>query len=518
MKCMQCEESLAGTGCIKKGVCGKSAELADEMDKLIATLIELSSATIECRNTDFIRELDSHIVDSLFMTLSNTNFDMQRIKDAEAVSDSLMQRAGKRYSLFSGTYGVDTYDSDEDLRSLKQLLLFGLKGLAAYYHHAYVLEAEDTTITAFMRKALSSLMKTLSAEELIALNMECGEVGAKAMALLDEYNVRMYGKPEITQVRTSAGTRPGILITGHDLRDLEQLLEQSKGSGVDIYTHGEMLPAHAYPAFKKYDNLVGNYGNAWYLQKDEFEKFNGPIVATTNCVLIPKDSYKDRLFTTGTAGIQGVKNIEAKDGRKDFSEVIEMAKNCPAPAPIDDKVLTIGFAHDQTLALADRIIEAVKAGAIKRFVVMAGCDGREKGREYYTRFAETLPKDTVILTAGCAKYKYNKLDLGDIGGIPRVIDAGQCNDCYSLVVIANALADAFGTDINGLPLSFNIAWYEQKAVLVLLVLLNLGIKNIMLGPRLPVFLSPGVADVLVENFGIKGISEPMADRVILNIQ
>ena len=518
MKCMQCEESIAGTGCIRNGVCGKSAALADDMDRLIATLIEISLATDGCSNAQFLKEVDEHIVDSLFMTLSNTNFDKQRIDDAIRKSDSLMERAGKKYCLFGGDYGVDTYDSNEDLKSLKQLLLFGLKGLAAYYHHAYVLGAADICVTAFIRKALAAIKKDCGSDELILLNMECGEVGAKAMALLDEYNVGSYGKPEITQVKTSVGNRPGILITGHDLKDLAQLLEQTRGTGIDVYTHGEMLPAHAYPAFKEFDNLVGNYGNAWYLQKDEFERFNGPIVATTNCVLIPKDSYRERLFTTGTAGIEGVKHIPSKDGIKDFSEVIEMAKKCAAPTQIDDKVLTIGFAHDQTLALAEKIISAVKDGAIRRFVVMAGCDGREKGRDYYTRFAQDLPGDTVILTAGCAKYRYNKLDLGDIGGIPRVIDAGQCNDCYSLVVIANALDDAFGTDVNGLPLSFNIAWYEQKAVLVLLVLLNLGVKDIMLGPRLPVFLTPGVTKVLVENFGIKANSEPAADMVILNIR
>ncbi len=521
MKCMQCEETLACTGCIKVGVCGKTAELSDGMDRLIATLIELSAATSGCENKAFLKELDEHIVSSLFMTLSNTNFDIQRIRDAIRTSDDFMSRVGRQYSIYTGDSpdcSVDTYDGNEDLRSLKQLLLFGLKGLAAYYHHAYVLGAKDPSVTGFIRKALASIRKDLGAEELIALNMECGEVGARAMALLDEYNVRCYGKPEITQVRTGVGSRPGILITGHDLRDLEQLLEQTKGTGVDVYTHGEMLPAHAYPKFKEYDNLVGNYGNAWHLQKDEFEKFNGPIVATTNCVLIPKESYRDRLFTTGTAGVAGVRNIPAADGKKDFSEVIALAKRCAPPTRIDDRMLTIGFAHDQTLALAGKIIDAVKVGAIKRFVVMAGCDGREKGRDYYTRFAEELPKDAVILTAGCAKYRYNKLDLGDIGGIPRVIDAGQCNDCYSLVVIANALADAFGTDINGLPLSFNISWYEQKAVLVLLVLLKLGVKNIMLGPRLPVFISPGVLKVLVDTFGIKANSEPEADRKILRIE
>ncbi|MBE6514930.1 MAG: hydroxylamine reductase [Thermoplasmata archaeon] len=518
MKCMQCEESIAGTGCVRNGVCGKSAALADEMDRLIATLIELSAASRGCGDAALLREMDEHIVGSLFMTLTNTNFDMGRIKDAIATSDALMGRMGKEYSLSGSDCGVDSYDPDEDLRSLKQLLLFGLKGMAAYYHHAYVLGAEDASVTAFIRKGLAAIREDLGAEQLIALCMECGEVGARTMALLDKYNVDCYGAPEITQVKTSVGSRPGILITGHDLRDLEQLLEQTRGTGVDVYTHGEMLPAHAYPKFKEYDNLVGNYGNAWHMQREEFESFNGPIVATTNCVLIPKDSYRSRLFTTGTAGIEGAKHIQVKDGRKDFSEVIEMAKRCSAPTQIDDKVLTIGFAHAQTLALADRIIDAVKQGAIRRFVVMAGCDGREKGRDYYARFAQELPKDAVILTAGCAKYRYNKLDLGDIGGIPRVIDAGQCNDCYSLVVIANALAEAFGTDVNGLPLSFNISWYEQKAVLVLLVLLKLGVKDIMLGPRLPVFLSPGVADVLVKTFGIKANSEPASDMVILNIE
>ena len=518
MKCMQCEESIAGTGCTKNGICGKSGELADRMDKLIASLIELSSATIGCKNEGFIKEMDEHIVDSLFMTLSNTNFDMQRIDAAISVSDSLMKRAGKQYSLFNGDYSVDTYDSNEDLKSLKQLLLFGLKGLAAYYHHAYVLGALDASVTAFIRKALAAIKKDLYAEELIALNMECGTVGAACLALLDKVNTGTYGVPEITKVRTGVGKNPGILITGHDLKDLEQLLEQTKGTGVDVYTHGEMLPANAYPAFKKYDNLVGNYGGAWYKQKDEFESFNGPIIATTNCVLIPKDSYRDRLFTTGTAGVEGVKHIDEADGKKDFSEVIAIAKKCSSPTQIDDLNLTIGFGHSQVLALADKIVDAVKAGAIKRFVVMAGCDGREKGREYYTQFAQSLPKDTVILTAGCAKYRYNKLDLGDIGGIPRVIDAGQCNDCYSLVVIANALAQAFGTDVNGLPLSFNISWYEQKAVLVLLTLLSLGVKDIMLGPRLPVFITPGILDVLVNTFGIKANGTVAGDMVILKIE
>ena len=518
MKCMQCEESIAGTGCVRNGVCGKSAALADEMDRLIATLIELSAASRGCGDAALLREMDEHIVGSLFMTLTNTNFDMGRIKDAISTSDALMGRMGKEHSLSGSDCGVDSYDPDEDLRSLKQLLLFGLKGMAAYYHHAYVLGAEDASVTAFIRRALAAIREDLGAEQLIALCMECGEVGARTMALLDKYNVDCYGAPEITQVRTSVGSRPGILITGHDLRDLEQLLEQTRDTGVDVYTHGEMLPANAYPAFKKHDNLVGNYGSAWYKQKDEFESFNGPIIATTNCVLIPKDSYRDRLFTTGTAGVEGVKHIDEVEGKKDFSEVIAIAKKCSSPTQIDDLNLTIGFGHSQVLALADKIVDAVKAGAIKRFVVMAGCDGREKGREYYTEFAQSLPKDTVILTAGCAKYRYNKLDLGDIGGIPRVIDAGQCNDCYSLVVIANALAQAFGTDVNGLPLSFNISWYEQKAVLVLLTLLSLGVKDIMLGPRLPVFITPRILDVLVNTFGIKANGTVAGDMAILKIE
>ncbi|MBO5669648.1 MAG: hydroxylamine reductase, partial [Candidatus Methanomethylophilaceae archaeon] len=413
---------------------------------------------------------------------------------------------------------IQSLDVNDDLRSLKELLLFGLKGLAAYYHHARVLGFEDDSIPAFIRKGLSSLPKALSADELVALNMECGDVGVRCLALLDKANTSTYGVPELTTVSTSVGDRPGILITGHDLKDLEQLLEQTDGLGIDVYTHGEMLPANSYPAFKKYSHLKGNYGGAWYAQKEEFESFNGPIIATTNCVLIPKDSYRDRLFTTGTAGVEGVVHIDDVDGRKDFSKVIELAKGCSSPEPIERNDLTIGFGHSQVLALADKVIDAVKTGAIKRFVVMAGCDGREKSRSYYKEFAQALPKDAVILTAGCAKYRFNDCDLGDIGGIPRLIDAGQCNDCYSLVVIANALADAFGTDVNGLPLSFNISWYEQKAVLVLLSLLKLGVKDIMLGPRLPGFITPNILNVLVDTFGIKANSTVPQDMVILNIE
>lgn len=507
MLCRQCEETVAGTGCIKKGVCGKTAELAEKQDLLIGTLIELASAGI-CSP-----EADRVIVDGLFMTLSNTNFDGERIDACRTAAESLL--GGKTDVRCRD---IISLDSDEDLRSLKELLLFGLKGMAAYYHHADILGGKDENITAFMRKALSALPENRTADELVALNMECGKVGAACLALLDKVNTETYGTPEITTVKTAVGKNPGILITGHDLRDLEMLLEQTKGTGVDVYTHGEMLPANSYPAFKKYDNLIGNYGGAWYQQKTEFESFNGPVIATTNCVLIPRDSYRDRLYTTGTAGVEGVSHIPEVDGKKDFSAVIEQAKKCALPTQIDDVNIIVGFGHSQVLALADKIIGAVKSGAIKGFVVQAGCDGREKGREYYTEFVKALPKDYVILTAGCAKYRFNKLDLGDIGGIPRIIDAGQCNDCYSLVVIANALAEAFGTDINGLPLSFNISWYEQKAVLVLLTLLSLGVKDIMLGPRLPGFITPGILNVLVQTFGIKANSTVREDMVIFDIQ
>ena len=506
MLCRQCEETLPGTGCIRNGVCGKTAEVSDKQDLLIGTLIELASGDKICSKCDTL------IVDGLFMTLTNTNFDGSRI---DAVRGAVEERIGK---VDIRVKDILSLDANDDLRSLKELLLFGLKGLAAYYHHARVLGFEDDSIPAFIRKGLASLPKGLSADELVSLNMECGAVGAQCLELLDRANTSTYGSPEITSVTTKVGDRPGILITGHDLKDLEQLLDQTEGLGIDVYTHGEMLPANSYPAFKRYPHLRGNYGGAWYAQKDEFESFNGPIIATTNCVLIPRDSYRDRLFTTGTSGVDGVKHIDDVGGRKDFSSVIEMAKGCPPPKQINVSDLTVGFGHSQVLALADRIIDAVKSGAIRRFVVMAGCDGREGSRSYYREFAESLPEDTVILTAGCAKYRFNECDLGDIGGIPRIIDAGQCNDCYSLVVIANALADAFGTDVNGLPLSFNISWYEQKAVLVLLTLLNLGVKDIMLGPRLPGFITPNILNVLVDAFGIKPNSTVREDMVILKIE
>jgi hydroxylamine reductase len=526
MKCRQCEETLAGTGCVKNGVCGKTGEVADAQDRLVQSLIMMSEASqAKDLDKDIMDVIDTRITDGLFVTLTNTNFDLADIERRFKDNKALMKDVGVKCCfcdrLFGGhkDAGVDSYDANADLRSLKELLLYGCKGLAAYYHHAVVLGYKDESIPAFIRKALASIRKDLSAEELVALNMECGKVGATCMALLDKANTETYGVPEITAVGTGVGKNPGILITGHDLKDLEMLLEQTAGTGVDVYTHGEMLPANAYPALKKHGNLVGNYGGAWYKQKEEFESFNGPIIATTNCVLIPKDAYKDRLFVTGVTGMPGVKRIEAAaDGSKDFSAVIEMAKGCKPPAEIDNIELTIGFGHATVLSMADTIIGAVKSGDIKRFVVMAGCDGREKPRSYYADFAQALPKDTVILTAGCAKYRYNKLPLGDIGGIPRVIDAGQCNDCYSLVVIASALADAFGTDVNGLPLSFNISWYEQKAFLVLLTLLSLGVKDIMLGPRLPVFITPAILDVLVGTFGIKANGDVAGDMKVLQIQ
>jgi hydroxylamine reductase len=460
------------------------------------------------------------IADALFATLTNVNFDPARfnnlIQQAIALRDALPHLEGDEPEVCTWTPKNDgdiagkaveiasLAQKGDDITSLRQLLTYGMKGISAYYTHAAVLGSTDETITTFLQKGLAATVTDLPADQLIALVLECGGVGVKVLALLDAANTGAYGKPEITPVKTTAGTRPGILITGHDLKDLEMLLEQTKESGVDVYTHGEMLPAHAYPAFKKYTNLVGNYGSSWHHQKEEFEQFNGPIVVTTNCLVPPKESYIDRIYTTGQVGFSGVTYIPAAaDGNKDFSAVIARAKTSPPPTSIGNGAdLITGAAHDAVLAIAGTVVDAVKSGAIKRFLVMAGCDGRHSDRDYYTKFAEALPKDTVILTAGCAKYRYNSLDLGTIGGIPRVLDAGQCNDSYSLVVIAQALAGAFNVDLNELPISYNIAWYEQKAVLVLLALLNLGVKNITLGPRLPGFISPGVLNVLVENFGI----------------
>ena len=512
MRCRQCEETVAGGGCTRVGVCGKDEELAGLQDRLVGALVDLSVAYGP--SDDVPAEVDDLITDGLFMTLSNTNFDKTAFGTAIGDAEKALGPTGS-----SGGYvfSVDGLDGIDDLRSLKEILLYGIKGLAAYYHHARILGGEDPEVPSFMRKGLAAMPARLSADELIALNMECGAAGVRCMALLDGCNTGRYGSPVITSVGTGAGSNPGILITGHDLRDLEMLLEQTRGTGIDVYTHGEMLPAHAYPAFKEFGNLVGNYGGAWYRQRDEFESFNGPVVATTNCVLPPRESYATRLFTTGVAGIEGATHIPMVGGRRDFGPVIEMARSYGSPVDIGGGDLLTGFAHNQVLSIAGTIVDAVKSGAVRRFVVMAGCDGREGGRDYYTRFAESLPDDTVILTAGCAKYRYNGLDLGDIGGIPRVIDAGQCNDCYSLVVIANALAEAFGTDVNGLPLSFNISWYEQKAVLVLLSLLNLGVRNIMLGPRLPEFITPGVLKVLVDAFGIRANSDVITDMDILGI-
>ena len=513
MKCRQCEETLGGTGCIRTGVCGKDEELAKLQDILIGKLIDLS--IVGCHKETVLESVDDVIVDSLFMTLSNTNFDKDAFRSSISEIDGILADAGCADGY---TFSIDKLEKEGDIGSLKEILLYGIKGLAAYYHHARVLGGCDQTVTSFIRKGLVAIKDLDSADELVSMCLECGTIGVSCLALLDRCNTERYGNPEITTVSTRTRDSPGILITGHDLLDLEMLLEQTKGTGVDVYTHGEMLPAHAYPAFKKYDNLVGNYGGAWYKQKADFASFNGPIIATTNCVLKPTEDYAKRLFTTDITGIPGSTHICSDGGVKDFSPVIEMARGCEPPKGTDTPDLTVGFAHSQVLSIADKIIDAVKAGAIKRFVVMAGCDGREKGREYYTDFAKSLPEDTVILTAGCAKYRYNTLELGDIGGIPRVIDAGQCNDCYSLVVIANALAEVFGTDVNGLPLSFNIAWYEQKAVLVLLSLLSLNVKNIMLGPRLPEFITPGVLSILVDTFGIKPNSDVITDMEILGIE
>jgi hydroxylamine reductase len=523
MFCNQCEETAKGTGCTVKGVCGKEAVTAGLMDVLIYLTKGIAERNIAAaKSGKENKEAGTFITDALFATLTNTNFDDARlhalITQAIAIRDALPKSSAHEPEACTWTpenYAdiaakaaqiADAANKNDDVTSLRSLLLYGLKGVAAYYNHAAVLGYTDTKVTDFMQKGLASTLHDLPADQMTALVLECGGIGVATLALLDTANTKCYGNPEITSVKTTTQARPGILITGHDLKDLQQLLEQSKDSGVDIYTHGEMLPANAYPAFKKYSNLVANYGSSWFHQKDEFEKFNGPILVTTNCIVPPKDSYKDRIYTTGPAGFPGVKHITAgKDGKKDFSSIIAHAKKTQAPQDLHapGRDLITGCAHAAVLAIAGTVIDAVKKGDIKRFVVMAGCDGRHAERDYYTEFAKAMPKDTVILTAGCAKYRYNGLDLGTIGGIPRVIDAGQCNDCYSLVVIAQALAGAFGVGINELPVSYNIAWYEQKAALVLLALLNLGVKDITLGPKLPAFVSPGVLDVLVKNFGMK---------------
>lgn len=528
MFCYQCQETAGCEGCTMSGVCGKKPDVAAMQDLLVYVTKGISAVTTALRQEgkQVSAEINHLITLNLFTTITNANFDKEsieaRIRATLAEKDVLLAQIADPSGLpeaakwngsgnweeKAGTVGVLSTEN-EDIRSLRELITYGLKGLSAYSKHANVLLKDDEEVDAFLQRALAATLDdNLSVEELIALTMETGKHGVSGMALLDKANTEAYGNPEITKVNIGVGTNPGILVSGHDLRDLEMLLEQTQGTGVDVYTHSEMLPAHYYPAFKKYPNFIGNYGNAWWKQKEEFESFNGPILMTTNCIVPPKDSYKDRLYTTGAAGYPGCTHIPGEIGaQKEFSVIIEHAKRCAAPTEIETGELIGGFAHAQVLALADQVVDAVKSGAIKKFVVMAGCDGRAKSREYYTEFAKALPKDAVILTAGCAKYKYNKLPLGDINGIPRVLDAGQCNDSYSLAVIALKLKEVFDLDdINDLPIAYNIAWYEQKAVIVLLALLYLGVKNIHLGPTLPAFLSPNVAKVLIENFGIAGIS------------
>lgn len=535
MFCFQCQETVKGKGCTHRGVCGKTSDVSNLQDLLVYVIKGMSAYAIKARELEiYTDEVDKFIMEGLFATVTNVNFDgdyfVKKIKEGLNLREQLKNKIIEA----GGEIGKDLHESakwygetaeefeakgkevgvlsteNEDIRSLRELIIYGLKGIAAYAYHAYALGYEDKKIFSFMQKALVATTEDdLSADELIGLVMECGKFGVETMALLDKANTSTYGSPEVTNVSIGVRGNPAILISGHDLKDLEELLQQTKGTGVDIYTHGEMLPAHYYPAFKKYDHFVGNYGNAWWKQDKEFESFNGPILMTTNCLIPPKDAYKDRVYTTGVVGFKGLNHIkEGEDGKKDFSIIIEHAKKCEPPMEIETGEIVGGFAHSTVLSLADKVVDAVKSGTIKRFFVMAGCDGRMKSRDYYREFAEKLPKDTIILTAGCAKYRYNKLDLGDIGGIPRVLDAGQCNDSYSLAVIALKLKEAFALeDVNELPISYNIAWYEQKAVIVLLALLYLGVKNIHLGPTLPAFLSPNVANVLVEKFGIGGITK-----------
>ncbi|MBP8692138.1 MAG: hydroxylamine reductase [Sedimentibacter sp.] len=530
MFCYQCQEAAGNKGCTRGGVCGKKPETARLQDLLIYASKGLSEVTTKLRNEgkEIPADIDYLITLNLFTTITNANFDNDVFCDRiemtlKVKSDLIYQLTDKEGLSKAALWTADRSEfeekakspevgilstANEDIRSLRELITYGLKGLAAYMKHANVLGFDDKEINIFMQSTLAKLLDdSLTVDELVALTLETGKYGVSGMALLDKANTSTYGNPQITKVNIGVGKNPGILVSGHDLGDLEQLLKQTEGTGVDVYTHSEMLPAHYYPHLKKYKHLVGNYGNAWWKQKEEFEAFNGPILLTTNCLVPPKDTYKDRLFTTGSAGYPGCRHIPGAAGsEKDFSEIIELAKKCQPPKEIETGEIVGGFAHEQVFALADKVVEAVKSGAIKKFFVMAGCDGRAKARDYYTEFAKALPKDTVILTAGCAKYRYNKLDLGDIGGIPRVLDAGQCNDSYSLALIALKLKEVFElNDINELPLAFNIAWYEQKAVIVLLALLYLGVKNIHLGPTLPAFLSTNVAKVLVEKFGISGM-------------
>ncbi|EGT4136338.1 hydroxylamine reductase [Clostridium perfringens] len=535
MFCFQCQETAGCKGCTVRGVCGKTEDVAKIQDLLIFVTKGLATVANEGRKVGIVdKKINRMIIDNLFITITNANFDFKaiekRVKGTLVAREELKERvqANGGNPIGSDFKGCATWTAttseemmekasqvgvlateNEDIRSLRELIMYGLKGLAAYMEHAMNLGHDKEEVHAFMAETLVKILDdSLSADELTALALETGKFGVDGMALLDEANTSTYGHPEITKVNIGVRNNPGILISGHDLKDLEMLLEQTEGTGVDVYTHGEMLPGHYYPKFKKYAHFAGNYGNAWWLQNKEFASFNGPILMTTNCITPVQDSYRGRIFTTGAVGYEGCIHITAdENGHKDFSQIIELAKTCKAPTEIETGEIVGGFAHNQVLALADQVVDAVKSGAIRRFFVMAGCDGRAKSRDYYREFAEKLPKDTVILTAGCAKYKYNKLPLGDINGIPRVLDAGQCNDSYSLVVIALKLAEVFGTDsVNELPISYNIAWYEQKAVIVLLSLLHLGVKNIHLGPTLPAFLSPNVAKVLVENFGIGGIT------------
>ncbi len=538
MFCFQCQETARNYGCTKVGVCGKMSETSNLMDLLIWVTKGLGQVATRVRGEGKAvgRDVNHIVTYNLFQTITNANFDdeqvierirltisakealLRELADTRGLSDAALFNTvdASSYAKLSTRVGVLS-EPDEDVRSLKELITYGLKGVAAYSKHANNLAADNEELDAFIQRSLSDLLEEKSVDELVALTLETGRWGVAGMALLDGANTAAYGNPEMTRVKLGVGANPGILISGHDLRDLEMLLEQTAGTGVDVYTHGEMLPAHYYPAFKKYDNFFGNYGNAWWMQKKEFESFNGPILMTTNCIAPPAASYKDRLFTTGATGYPGCRHIEGGIGEeKDFGEIIALAKSCPAPTSIEDGELVGGFAHHQLFALSDEVTEALRSGAIRKFVVMGGCDGRSKSRDYYTEFAKALPRDTVILTAGCAKYKYIKLDLGTIGSVPRVLDAGQCNDSYSLVLIALKLKEILAVaDINELPIAYNIAWYEQKAVIVLLALLSLGVKNIHLGPTLPAFLSPNVANVLVENFSLAGIGSVEDDLAAL---
>ncbi len=545
MFCYQCQETARNEGCKVRGVCGKTPDVSNFQDLLVYLLKGISIYGEQAKELGiYDEEVGAFISESLFTTLTNVNFDKERfenlIREAFEVRDKIKNKFLKAYKEKYGKefdkqlpematwYSDDVQNfykkgeevgvlvtENEDIRALRELITYGLKGIAAYAHHAYILGYKDDEIFAFLQEGLAATTDdSLTADDLIGVAMKCGEMAVKTLGLLDKANTETYGHPEPTQINIGVRNNPGILVSGHDLKDLEELLEQSKDKGVDIYTHGEMLPAHAYPAFKKYEHFVGNYGNAWWKQQEEFEKFNGPILMTTNCLVPPKDSYKDRVYTTGPVGFNGVKHIPDREHgkQKDFSQIIKHALQCEPPQELEKGAIPGGFAHSTVLSIADKVVEAVKAGKIKRFVVMAGCDGRHKTREYYTKVAHKLPKDAVILTAGCAKYRYNKLNLGDIDGIPRILDAGQCNDSYSLVVIAQKLAEAFGLeDINELPVSYDIAWYEQKAVAVLLALLYLGVKGIRLGPSLPAFISPNVLNVLVEKFDIKPIKSVEED-------